>query len=171
MDLDNLEIRVKTPYPKITGAKNDPSTVAILKNLATSRSSELSAILTYIYQSVIADKTHEDIAKLIEEIGIVEMTHLDMLMHAITEFGGNPRYEDAKGVPFSTTNINYATKLKEMLVNNIRGEEMAIEDYTRAIGLVRNDSLKSLFARIIEDEECHIRAFKYLLDNVNFMSV
>ncbi len=171
MDLDDLKLRVDAPYPEITDATDDPNTVAVIKNLATSRDSELNAILIYTYQSVIADKTKEDIAKIFEEISIVEMTHLDMLMHAITDFGGVPKYEDAHGTPYATTNINYTMKLREMLLNNIRGEQQAIDAYNQAILRVKNESLKQLFARIIKDEELHKKAFKYILDNVSFMSI
>ncbi len=171
MNLKDLEIKKNTPYPDIIDARDDRSTVAILKTLATSRSSELSAILTYIFQSTVADKTMEEVASIIEEISIVEMMHLDMLMHAIVDFGGVPRYEDGQGLPFNSNSLNYTTKLREMLDNNIASENLAIEGYREAIGLVKNDSLKKLFARIIEDEECHIAVFKYIRDTVKFLSV
>ena len=129
MDLDSIKVRVDKPYPKIVGATNEPMTVSILKNLASARTSELSAVLQYIYQSVVADKTMSDIADILEEIGIVEMTHLDMLMHAITDFGGIPKYEDSNGYQFNTNYINYNTKLKDMLNNNIVAEQKAIAEF------------------------------------------
>lgn len=171
MNLDNFQVRVDKKYPEITNAKNDPNTVAILKNLASSaNASELLGILTYVFQSVVADKSAEDIAKVLEEISVVEMTHLDMLLHAITEFGGVPKYEDAMGRQFHTNYINYNLRLKDMLDQNIMAETRAIENYSNAINKVSNESLKALFARIIEDEECHIKIFKYLKDSVQFLS-
>lgn len=171
MNLENFQVRKDTSYPEIVGAKNDPNTVAILKNLASSaNASELLGILTYVFQSVEADKSAEDIAKVLEEIAVVEMTHLDMLMHAITEFGGVAKYEDSMGRAFHTNYINYNLRLKDMLEQNIMAETRAIENYNNAIKKVSNDSLKALFARIIEDEECHIKIFKYLKDSVQFLS-
>ena len=58
-----------------------------------------------------------------------------------------------------------------MLENNIRAESVAIENYNMAKDKVKNQSLKDLFARIIEDEERHIEIFKRIRDNVQFMSV
>ena len=171
MNLENIQVKVDKPYPEIVNAKEDFHTVAILKNLANDRNSELKAILQYTYQSVISDKIDEEIAMIFEEIGIVEMTHLDMLMHAIVDFGGNPKYEDAHGMMFSTSAINYSTKLSEMLENNIRGEQMAIEAYSSAISKVQNESLKQLFARIIEDEQRHIEIFKDIRRTVEFLSI
>ena len=57
-----------------------------------------------------------------------------------------------------------------MLEQNIIAETRAIENYSNAINKVSNESLKALFARIIEDEECHIKIFKYLKDSVQFLS-
>ena len=79
MDFNDIKVRIDKPYPEITCASDSPMTVGILKNLAFSRASELSAILQYIYQSVIADKSMSEVADILEEIGIVEMTHMDML--------------------------------------------------------------------------------------------
>lgn len=171
MDFENIKVRVDKPYPKIVGANTDPMTVGVLKNLAQGRVGELNAVLQYIFQSVVADKTKDEIGEIFEEIGIVEMTHLDMLMHAITDFGGVPRYEDSTGNQYNTGNINYSIKLKDMLNNNIQAEQKAIEHYNEAIKRVKNESLKDLFKRIIEDEQQHIRVFKYILDSVEFLSV
>ena len=171
MNFNDVEVRINKPYPEIENAEDDMETVAILKNLASSRMGELAGVLQYIYQSVIADKTHEEIAGIFEEIGVVEMMHLDMLMHAISDFGGIPKYEDAQGNFFNTANLNYGVKLKDMLDNNIKAENIAIESYKMAITRVKNQSLKDLFMRIIEDEMRHVEIFKRIRDNVQFMSI
>ncbi len=170
MDLSNYQIKINESYPQIENAEPDINTVNILKALAFSRTGELSGVLTYVYQSNIADRTDSDLGELFEEIAITEMMHLNMLMHAISEFGGTPKYESA-GAYFNASCVNYTTKLKEMLENNIQAEQGAIADYTEAIKRVKNESLKSLFARIIKDEELHLNAFKNLRDTVQFLSI
>ncbi len=171
MDLKDLELRSNLPYPEIVDAKDDPRTVSVIRSQATSRFSELSAVLQYIYQSVVSNNVMEDVASIFEEIAIVEMMHLDMLMHAITSFGGVPKYEDTQGNAYNTNCINYSMKLKDMLDLNIKAENIAIANYKEAINHVNNESLKKLFARIILDEECHIKVFKYIKDNVQFLSI
>lgn len=171
MNLDEIQVRAESPYPKIYGATEDNMTVAILKNLTSSRTGELSGILQYTFQSVIAEKTNEDIASIFEEIAIVEMMHLNLLSHAITEFGGVPRFEDSQGSAYTTNNVNYTTKLKDMLEYNIRLETKSIESYNEAIAKLKNESLKALISRIIEDEEKHLNAFKHMRDSVQFLSV
>lgn len=168
---DDVEIKIDKPYPEIIGADENMNTVAILKNLANGKVGEVAASMQYIFQSVIADKTKQEIAEIFEEIGVIEMLHLDMLMHAITMFGGIPKYEDAQGNFFNTANLNYSMKLKDMLENNIRAESIAIENYRKAIHHVSNNSLKALFERIIEDEMRHLEIFKQIKDRVEFMSV
>ena len=171
MDLKDIEVRVNKPYPEIVNAVEDMQTVSVLKNLTSGRVGELAAVMQYIYQSVVSDKVNEDVAEIFEEIGITEMVHMDMLMHAITQFGGAPRYEDSQGNYFNTANVNYSMKLMEMLENNIRAENLAIENYQMAINKVKNQSLKDLFARIVEDEQRHVEVFKLIRDNVKFMSI
>lgn len=171
MNLNDIEVRINKPYPEIVGAEDDMQTISVLKNLSSGRMGELTGVMQYIYQSVIADKTHQEIAEIFEEIGVVEMIHLDMLMHAITDFGGVPKYEDSQGNFFNTANLNYTIKLKDILNNNIKAETNAIENYRQAIMRVKNQSLKELFARIIEDEQRHVEIFKQIRDNVEFMSV
>ncbi|MFQ6752110.1 MAG: ferritin family protein [Clostridia bacterium] len=171
MNFEDIRVRIDKPYPEIVEAVESKKTVAVLKNLATARHSELSAILQYTYQSVISDQVSEEIAGIIEEIGIVEMMHLDMLMHAISEFGGVPKYEDSQGQLYNTSGINYTMKLKEMLDDNINAERMAIEAYKQAKTMVQNNSLKELFDRIIEDETRHIEIFKTIRDNVTFLAI
>jgi len=171
MNFEDVEVKINQPYPEIINAMPDRETVAILKNLATSKSGELGGILQYIYQSVVSNIVNEDISSIFEEIGIVEMMHLEMLMNAIVSFGGTPKYEDAMGNPFNVSNINYSLKLKDMLQTNIKDEQQAIEDYSKSINRVKNESLKSLLERIKLDEERHLQIFNKILNNVTFMSV
>jgi len=171
MNFQDIEVKVNREYPEIVDASTDRETVTILKNLATSKTGELGGVLQYIYQSVISNKINEDISSIFEEIGIVEMMHLDLLMNAITDFGGIPKYEDAMGNPFNVSGLNYSLKLKDMLEKNIKDEQMAIMDYARAAERVKNPSLKALLERIKLDEERHLEIFKKILNNVTFMSV
>ena len=117
MNFEDIKVKVDLPYPKIENATNDYNTVAILKNLATSKQGELNGVLQYIYQSVVADSVNSEIASIFEEISIVEMMHLSMLMHAISDFGGVSKYEDSNGNGYNVSNINYSLKLKDMLNN------------------------------------------------------
>lgn len=103
MDINKIEIRASTEYPEIVGATNDPKTVGILKDLLSSRISEVTAIMQYFYQSRIAKGVEDDISSLLEEIAIVEMEHMELLMDAIISFGGIPIYTNSKGQYFNSS--------------------------------------------------------------------
>ena len=171
MNFDDIEVRVNKPYPEIEDTIEDKTTVGILKNLAMSRMGELNCILQYEYDATVSESAQEDIAEIIGEISVVEMTHLDLLMRAITDFGGLPKYEDAQGNMFATSQVHYSTKLKDILDHNIELEKYAIKQYRDAEIRVRNESLKMLFERIIEDEERHIKIFEKIKTTVQFFSI
>ncbi|MBQ7798595.1 MAG: manganese catalase family protein [Clostridia bacterium] len=171
MDINNIQIRINDIYPEITNATNDSKTVLILKDLLSGRQGEITGIMQYFYQSNIARQIEPNIADLLEEIAIVEMQHMSLLMNEIIAFGGTPKYNNGKGQPFNSSYVNYTTKLKDMLDFNILGEQQAIQDYTNAQKFIRNQSLKDLINRIIEDEQLHLNAFKSLRNTVGFLSI
>ena len=171
MEINNIQIRSNNIYPEIVGATNDPRVVMILKDLLSSRQGEIAGVLQYFYQSRIAKQVDENIAEIFEEISIVEMEHAQLLMDAIVEFGGIPKYINSKNQPFTTSYLNYDLKLKDMLENNIADEQQAIKEYTMYANMVTNPSLKALLLRIAEDEKLHLQTFKNLQNTIRFLSV
>lgn len=171
MDINNLQIRDKQPYPDIIDARNDARTVAILKDLLSGRNGEIAGIMQYFYQSELAKNVEPEIAEILQEIAIVEMGHMELIMEAIIAFGGIPKYETSKNQAFNSTYINYPTKLKEMLDANIAGEQQGINEYLNAVRMVDNVSLKELLNRIVKDEKLHLNTFKTLRNKVQFLSI
>lgn len=171
MNFDDIEIKINKPYPALTDIKEDKTTVMILKNLVSNKSGILSSVLRLIYQSVVADKTNTEIGEIFEEIGVVKITHMDMLMHAICMFGGNPKYEDAQGNIFNTGNVFYSIKLKDMLEFNIQNCNQTIQNYNNAMDKIENSSLKSLLERLKQDEENFKQTFTKILNGVQFLSI
>lgn len=168
--MEDIKVKSNAPYPEITDATNTPKTVRVLKNLMSGYDSELKAVLQYFFQSSISHKVEPEISNILEEISIVEMMHLEMLSHAIVDFGGDPKYENAQGYYFNAEAVAYSTKLKDILDINIKNEEIAIQNYNKAIEMVDNNSLKNLFKRIIEDEKLHLQIFTQLKSHVKFLS-
>ncbi len=171
MELKELKVRASAPYPSITDATNNAKTVRVIKNLMSGYDGELRAVLQYFYQSSLCNKIQPEISKILEEISVAEMMHMELLSHAIVDFGGTPMYDNAQGYFFNTEVVAYQTKLKDILDINIKSEEIAIRDYTNAINMVENQSLKNLFKRIIEDEKIHLEIFTYLRNTIKFMCV
>jgi bacterioferritin len=171
MEINNIRIKHSEEYPEIINATADARTVMILKDLLSSSQGELEGVLQYFYQSRIANVIDKEISQILEEISIVEMEHAQLLMDAIVAFGGNPKFENSKSQPFSASYLNYSNRLKDILENNIKDEQQAVQNYINASNLVTNNSLSKLLLRIAEDERLHLNTFKTLQNVVEFFSV
>ncbi|MDD4111267.1 MAG: ferritin family protein [Clostridia bacterium] len=159
--------RAPEPYPKIVNAMPNRTDVKQLKMLATGRNGELTAILTYLYQYYIFNEDYPEIANSLEQISIIEMKHYELISKAIVEFGGDPNLTNGQGDIWTGRNVDTEKNIKRALLNNIKGEEDAIMDYTRAAKETTNQSLAALYLRIAEDETQHIIVLKGLLKRLN----
>lgn len=98
-----------------------------------------------------------------KEVAIVEMHHHEMLGKAIYALGGYPVM--GARTWWNGSFANYTLDPRKYLLENIRGEKNAIVNYERTILNLTDESVKTLLARIIIDEEIHIKVFKDLLSN------
>lgn len=151
------------PYPKIINAMPNRADVKQLKMLATGRNGELTAILTYLYQHYIFKEDYPDIADSFEQISIVEMQHYELISEAIVDFGGDPNLTNGQGDIWTGRNVNTEKNIKRAILDDIKSEEDAIMDYTRASKETNNESLAALYLRIAEDEAQHIIVLKNIL--------
>ncbi len=170
MDFSQIKLSSNLPYPKLSQTQ-DATSVFILKNLISARAGVLTCQLQYLFQSAIADKSMEELAQLFEEASILKNTHLTLLTNAIVDFGGVPVFEDAQKMPFTSSYINYATKLKDMLNANIRLQTAVIDNISNACKITKNQQLQALLNRIMEDDNKLLSAFKQILTTVQFLSV
>ena len=148
------------PYPTV-GKGSDPNTVRMLKEDYAGAVSEMTAIAQYIYQNTLSTD-NESFANAILQIGIVEMSHLNMLGEAIQALGGNPTFGNGT-VYWQGKLVNYARTLPEMLRANIEAETQAIETYERHAARTTNASVRALLERIVKDEQLHLRFFRETL--------
>ena len=154
-------------YPLITNASPNPYYVEILQGLYSGQSSELSAILQYVYQSSALHSNNKEVSYILKQIAIVEMHHLELLANAIISFGGLPYYINKDNQTFCTNNICYCTNLRCVIEQDLKDELSAIEFYTKSANLIQNESLKQLLLTIAEDEKKHSRILSSLLDELN----
>lgn len=153
-------------YPKIVNAMPNRADVKQLKMLATGRNGELTAVLTYLYQHYIFKEDYPDITEELEQISIIEMDHYGLLSDAIVEFGGDPNLTNGQGDIWTGRNVNTEKNIKRAILDNIKAEEDAIIDYTRAAKETSNESLAALYLRIAEDEAQHIIILKNILKSL-----
>ncbi len=159
--MENQKYASELPYPSIDVDKNVAESKMLMPSYAGS-ASELTAILTYAFQSYITPR-YPEIAKAMEGVAMVEMHHHELLGKAIYALGGYPVM--GARTWWNGSFANYTLDPKKYLLENIRSEKNAIVNYERTILNLTDESVKTLLGRIIIDEEIHIKVFKDLLSN------
>lgn len=155
---------MENTYPELTDVQPNVRDVRTLKKLAYGRDSELTAVLTYLFQNYVT--MNEELKNALEQVAIIEMRHLALLSNAIVVFGGDATLTDGMGNVWTGRNVNYTTNPIKFLKNNISSEKEAVEIYMRSARETSNDSLSNLYKRIAEDEEIHSRVFQSYLDKL-----
>lgn len=159
---------VELPYPKMEKQEEDKKTALILSKAYSGLHSELSAILQYVYHHYYLEQMGEEkIAKTLIEISLAEMMHLSMLGETLLKLGLDPKYINY--TPFfsehySTKNLSYSNQKDKMLLDNLSGELVAIEQYKDIINNITNQKVQALLSRIILDEELHVKVLKEVME-------
>lgn len=151
------------PYPDLRIYSKSRADVLALTDDYAGRESETTAIMQYAYQSYILKEKFPDLAKILEEIAVVEMSHHEMLAEAIVQSGGDPIIA-GRHCFWSGSTVNYSGKVCEILKADLEGELGAIRNYKRTIAALENKSVIELIERIILDEELHVRIFEKLIE-------
>lgn len=158
---------VDQPYPSLESLTCDPYSVRIISSAYSTSSGELNAILQYIYHSVnFSCKEDERRAALLKSIAVAEMMHFDMLAEALIRMGAAPVYTSQPPAQYnfySTKFVAYSRTLRNMIEDDIMGEKYAIYIYERMLSRLKNDLVKRLICRIIEDERLHLEALEQSL--------
>ena len=147
---------LELPYPKVIGQVTQRE-IEKLYDLYAGRFSEMTAITSYTYQSVITSGM--PLSELLEEISVVEMRHLQMLAEVLVTFGADPIFAGAHNY-FTCSYTNYCKSVREFLTTNIDGELSAREEYLALANTTQNSSLCELLTRIAMDEEMHAQLLK-----------
>lgn len=123
--------------------------------------SEFTAINQYIYGNIVLEDKSAQVAKALRGIAIVEMQHLKMLGDTVKKLGVDPRFRSSNQRNslkyWSAGNVNYVCSVSGILLENIRGEYAAIEQYKKHIALINDEEIRNFLRRIIADEDMHIK--------------
>ncbi|MDP2844595.1 MAG: ferritin-like domain-containing protein [Candidatus Methanoperedens sp.] len=128
-----------------------------LLNKAIAR--EIGVSVQYMWHHVMAmGMKSPEIKDIFEDIAIDEMKHAEKIAERLFYLGGIPTTKP--------TPIKVGGSLKEMIEDNLKAENEAIEMYTKIIGLAskKGDSTTRLmFEEILTAEEKHKHTFTILL--------
>ena len=159
------------PYPTTEGICPDCRALRIISPAYASSTGELNSILQYNYHAVMFDsKGLSEYAELIDSISGAEMIHLKLLGKTICALGAQPIYTACPPAAFnfySAKFVSYSRSLKNMIEDDILAERHAVMSYAHMLDRLRNDRVKDIIARILEDEKMHLKAFTDLLDRIS----
>ena len=160
-----------TPYPSLDHICEDAKTLRAVSPAYAGRDGELTAILQYVYQSVLLGSYgNAKASRLLMEIATAEMRHLQILGKLITRLGAPPVFTECPPYPvsyYSASCVNYTRTLTCMIDADIRAEQAAIADYTRILQVISNCAVKDVIERIREDEELHLRTLQELRKEIS----
>lgn len=156
------------PYPEIKVLEPNLNYALILQEDFAGRVSEVTAVMQYThhYLEIGMMPDLQEIADVLEEINIVEMRHIEMLGKTIVLLGGTPQYSSNLQLwtPLYVSYCDFNPILQ--LQENIKGELEAIAQYNQHIQMIEDPFIKEMLARIVKDEEDHVRILTLQLNKL-----
>ncbi len=125
---------------------------------------EHSAIVQYLYHIFLINNA--EITEEIEKIARQEMRHMKWFAQKVVQLGGEvelKRVEEA----IKVGGPDWAS----MIEKDVDAEQLAIDTYTEQLEVVKDDSVKKLLERVINDETQHRHEFSELLEQVKGMEL
>ena len=160
-----LEKNKNIPYPPIPNLYGNKRYVNLIYENFAGKDGELTAITQYIYEHI-DFKGKEKISKILLNIAIEEMHHINILGEILVKLGAKPFFVNANQKEWSANNVKYQINdLSEAMKINISSEELAIAGYRRLMQYTNNVYLRKVYERIILDEKNHLEIFKKILEN------
>ena len=160
--MGHSKYKVDKPYPKVEIDSYNKYYASLLMDDYASIDSEYTAISQYVFGHILAGD--QEVADTFLGIGIVEMTHLDMLGDVILDLGVYPKFRSGDGEVWNSNFVPYGNSTRERLELAIKAEYGAIAQYREHICKIKDKEIDALLERIILDEELHIKIFKKLLE-------
>jgi len=166
----DLHIRDKyadpSPYPEVKVTGRNPYYASLLIDDYAGLISEFTAISQYLYHHFFFEDIDKELGKLLENVSIVEMHHMEILADVIKKLGGNPIIRGTYstcGNFWNGTFIDYGSGLCDRLKIDIDSEYKAINEYNKHTGMIDDPYIKAILQRIILDEKVHIKLFNEAL--------
>lgn len=154
-------------YPSMEEIGEDFQTLRLLSPAYAGRDGELTAVLQYVYQSVIfSELGKKEFAHALVGIAVNEMHHLEILATAISKLGAPPVFTACPPYPvgyYSAACVNYTRNPRQMLCADICSEENAISMYENILCRIKNAPVAAVVSALLEEEKEHLKKFNELL--------
>ncbi len=154
------------PYPSVDTLVKDVRSGNIISSAYATLRGEITATLQYTYHHFYMEQTSEDYAKVLMQIAVAEMKHIDILGTAMLKLGVSPKYVQCPNTHafYNTSVVSQATVPQKMIMDDIQGEMNAIADYQKMLFVLKNEQVEAIIQRIILDEQLHLETLKKMLE-------
>lgn len=175
MNFENInfnDYEVNTPYPQMTSTEKDEKILPDLIDLYTGPKSELTAFTQHIYQSFITkqNENYMELSKLLEDISIRKLKHLEILSQILISQKVNPKFckyiDNNYNIcsSWSSNNVKYLTDVKDFIKYNITLEKSILAKYNNILNNANNENIIEIISRIIQDENSYLEIFNKILE-------
>ena len=163
-------IMLELPYPPIQVQERNRFYADLLSADYCGAVSELTAVTQYINNENRMSSEKCPLAKTILGIAMAEMMHLQKLGELIFLLGGNVDYtvktQNGCVQMWTPQYLTIPQEPREMLIADMEAEKDAIRQYKMHMGMIRDNNVNAVLARIIKDEEYHIIVLEALMDEL-----
>lgn len=154
-------------YPEVKVEGPNLYYASLLMDDYASSVGEFGAINQYLYHHFITEPRNKHVAETLRDIAIVEMKHMELLADAIIKLGGNPVFKGYLQPSWNPRSIFIGRNLRERIIANINAEQEAINNYQKHIHVIHDGYIRELLARIIDDEQVHIKILSRTLEKLS----
>lgn len=163
----SVKSKESSPYPKVCVDRQNPYYANLLKDSFAGKESEFTLINQYLYHYYIIKEINKDIADALYEISKVEMKHMEILSSLIYHLAGDPVFRGGETDYefWSGDNVYYGISVLDMLENNLKAEQLSIQNYRKKQKIIDDKNVKKVLERIILDEYIHIELLKKLIND------
>lgn len=163
-------IMVDLPYPPLSVRGRNQAYANLLSLDYCGSVSELSAIVQYVNNEGRLSGRECACARTLLGMGMAEMIHLQKLGDLIVLLGGKldyvARYRNGQKRMWTPKYVLLPDSMEKMLLADIEAEQAAIKQYNMHIGMIGDDCVNAVLARIVKDEEYHIMILQTLLEEM-----
>lgn len=157
-------------FPTTDGICHDAYSLAVVSPAYASSTGELNAVLQYVYHSLNFGKSGlTEIAAVLESIAVAEMLHLKLLGETILALGAPPLYCQNPSTAYNFYSAKFVTYSHDpinMIEDDMLGERHAICQYSKMLTRLKNEQVKAIVSRILEDEKLHLETLKEILSGL-----
>ena len=163
-------IMMDLPYPPLEVKGRNQAYANLLSIDYCGSVSELSAVTQYINNEGRLCEKDCSCARALLGMGIAEMMHLQKLGQLIGLLGGRidyvAKYRNGQKRMWTPKYLTLPDNMERILLADIEAEQAAIRQYNMHIGMISDECVNAVLARIIKDEEYHISILQLLLEEM-----